>query len=174
MALASVGRRRRRSGTRPGPPKAQLRCWDEVILRGHPQREQFVSYLRDGVGLYDMWLPPFRGPLVDQPFDPDRFRGATVFPNRMPSAFSDFVENEIDSLPPWGCSPNKVVPLPTLLVSPRTVPAPVTSEPALRAYMRSSVCINAALSFDIITSVQVGKLSVRHPGSVSAKNTLMR
>ena len=98
MALASVGRRRRRSGTRPGPPKAQLRCWDEVILRGHPQREQFVSYLRDGVGLYDMWLPPFRGPLVDQPFDPDRFRGATVFPNRMPSAFSDFVENEIDSL----------------------------------------------------------------------------
>ena len=49
-----------------------------------------------------MLLPPFRGPSVDQPFNPDRFRGA-VFRNRIPAAFAGFVDLEIGSLEELGC-----------------------------------------------------------------------
>jgi len=81
----------------PGLPQRQLACWDQVILRDHRERETFLSFLRDGVGVFDMLLPEFRGPPVDQPFDRGRFRGA-IFSNRIPPAFRDFVDSEISSL----------------------------------------------------------------------------
>lgn len=49
-----------------------------------------------------MLLPLFRGPSVDQPFNPDRFRGA-VFPNRIPPDFRGFVEQELDAVASLGC-----------------------------------------------------------------------
>ena len=75
----------------PGFPSYHLPFWETFILREHPNRDQFLSVLRDGVGLHDMLLPPFRGPSVDQPFNSDRFRGA-VFRDRIPAAFAGFVD----------------------------------------------------------------------------------
>lgn len=86
----------------PGLPRRQLAFWDQVILRDHRERETFLSFLRDGVGVFDMLLPEFRGPSVDQPFNRGRFRGA-VFSNRIPPAFRDFVDSEISSLLRLGC-----------------------------------------------------------------------
>lgn len=86
----------------PGLPSQKLPFWEKYILHEHPNRDQFVSFLRDGVGLYDMLLPQFRGTSVDQPFNPDRFRGA-VFRNRIPASFTDFVDSEITSLASLGC-----------------------------------------------------------------------
>lgn len=86
----------------PGLPSQKLPFWEKVILREHPNRDQFLSFLRDGVGLHDLLLRPFRGPSVDRPFNPDRFKGA-VFRNRIPSEFTDFVDSEIRSLASLGC-----------------------------------------------------------------------
>ena len=86
----------------PGFPSYHLPFWEKFILREHPNRDQFLSVLRDGVGLHDMLLPPFHGPSVDQPFNPDRFRGA-VFRNRIPAAFAGFIDSEIASLEALGC-----------------------------------------------------------------------
>lgn len=86
----------------PGLPSQKLPFWEQFILRDHPHRDQFLSFLRDGVGLHDLLLPEFRGPSVDQPFNPDRFQGA-VFRNRIPSEFTDFVDSEISSLVLLGC-----------------------------------------------------------------------
>lgn len=90
------------SGFVPGLPGTKLSFWEHVVLRDHPQKDAFVSFLCDGVVLHDMLLPPFRRPSVDQPFNPDRFRGA-VFSNRVPPAFNDFVDKEISSLVELGC-----------------------------------------------------------------------
>lgn len=86
----------------PGLPSQKLPFWEKFILREHPNKDQFLSFLRDGVGLHDLLRPPFRGPSVDQPFNPDRFKGA-VFRNRIPPGFTDFVDSEISSLASLGC-----------------------------------------------------------------------
>ena len=86
----------------PGLPSQKLPFWEQFILRDHPHRDQFLSFLRDWVGLHDLLLPAFRGPSVDQPFNPDRFKGA-AFRNRTPSAFTDFVGSEIRSMALLGC-----------------------------------------------------------------------
>ena len=35
---------------------------DEVIVKGHPLRDEHISYLRDGVSVYDFLIDAFRGP----------------------------------------------------------------------------------------------------------------
>ena len=47
----------------PGLPSYHLPFWEKFIFREHPNRDQFLSFLRDGVGLHDMLLPPFRARL---------------------------------------------------------------------------------------------------------------
>lgn len=41
------------TGFAPGLPSKDLPFWDQFILHEHPQRDQFLSFLADGVGLHD-------------------------------------------------------------------------------------------------------------------------
>ena len=76
--------------------------WDEVILEGHPLRDELISYLRDGVSVYDFLVDSSRGPSRALPYSVERFPRA-VFANRIPSSHASFVDVEMNSLVERGC-----------------------------------------------------------------------
>lgn len=162
------------AGLVPGLPSHNLRFWDEVILRGQctPTARTVFSFLRDRVGLTCCC----RSSVVLWSISrliPIGFGGGLFSPTACRRRSATLLKRKSTRCRPRGAVQSGTYHCCWF----HRVPAPVTSEPAVRTYsqyIRSSVCINAALSFDIITSVQVGKLSVRHPGSVSAKNTFVR
>ena len=86
----------------PGLPRRHAIFWDQMVLKDHPDRDQFLSFIRDGVGLYDLLLPSHRGPSVDRPYNEDRFRGL-VMQNRIPPGFDGFVADELKTLLNRGC-----------------------------------------------------------------------
>ena len=71
--------------------------WDKVILEGHPLRDELISYVRDGVGVYDFLVDSSRGPSRALPYNVERFPG-TVFANRIPSSHASFMDAEMNSL----------------------------------------------------------------------------
>ena len=85
----------------PDLPSQKLPFWEKFVLCEHPNRDQFLPFLRDGVELYNRQLTQFRGLSVGQPFNPGRFRGA-IFRNRIPAEFTDFVDSKIASLASLG------------------------------------------------------------------------
>jgi len=80
----------------PGLVRAHVDFWADHVLVDHPIRDT-LSYLWDGVDLYDLLLDPFKGPSSECPFDPARFP-PRVFSNRIPPAFDAFVEAEMRGL----------------------------------------------------------------------------
>ena len=90
------------SGFVPGLPRRHLPFWADVILKEHPSRDVLVPYLRDGVSVHNLLVPPYAGPSATQPFQADTLpeveRG-----NRVPPAFDDFVREELRSLLARGC-----------------------------------------------------------------------
>lgn len=85
----------------PGLPRRHVAFWKEVILKDH-LRDEFVSFLQEGVGLYDLLLEPYRGLSIDQPYNVDMFPGRAK-PNRIPGEFVPFVRDELSSLLARGC-----------------------------------------------------------------------
>lgn len=90
------------AGFVPGFVRRHVEFWRNVILIDHPLRDSLVSYLRDGVDLYDLLLSEYRGGSNDLPYDVSRFPGA-VFRNRIPPRFSPFVQAEVQTLVDRGC-----------------------------------------------------------------------
>ena len=86
----------------PGGLNHSHAFWDEVVLRDHPQKEQLMLYLREGISVFDFLKPEFRGKSRSEPYRPEAFPGA-VFPNRIPAKHSDFVRNEVRALVHRGC-----------------------------------------------------------------------
>ena len=86
----------------PGFVRKHLTFWDEVILDGHPLRDDLISYLRDGVSVYDFLVGSSRGPWRVLPYNVKRFPEA-VFANRIPSSHASFVDAEMNSLEERGC-----------------------------------------------------------------------
>ena len=86
----------------PGFVRKHVPFWRDVILKDHPLRDTLVSYLRDGVDIYDLLLEDFKGPSTHLPYNIDRFPGAE-FRNYIPQGFDQFVETEISSLLLKGC-----------------------------------------------------------------------
>ena len=74
----------------------------DVVLKDHTLRDTLVSYLRDGVDIYDLLLEDFRGPSTHLPYNIDRFPGAE-FRNYIPQGFDQFVDTAISPLLVKGC-----------------------------------------------------------------------
>ena len=86
----------------PGGLNHHYDFWDTVILKDHPQREQLLSYLRDGVSVFGFLLPEYQGKSLSQPYRPEAFPGA-AYPNRIPATHTDFVRKEVGALVKRGC-----------------------------------------------------------------------
>lgn len=86
----------------PGLPRQHVAFWREVILVDHPLRDTLLPYLRDGVNLGDFLQDSHRGPSASRPYKPDAFRPAE-FRNRIPPAFTDFADAEVETLIARGC-----------------------------------------------------------------------
>ena len=71
--------------------------WDEVILQGHPLRDELISYLRDGVNVHDVFTDSFRGPSKAYPYNAERFPVA-VFANHILSLLRQFRRRQ-DAIP---------------------------------------------------------------------------
>ena len=87
----------------PGLPRRHLPFWSEVILKDHPSRDVLLPYLKDGVSLHNLLVPPYAGPSAEQPFQASCFPEGAVFRNRIKPEFEDFVVKELDSLLAKGC-----------------------------------------------------------------------
>ena len=86
----------------PGGLNHHCEFWDKVILRDHPDRHQLMSYLRDGVSVFDFLTEEYRGRSRNEPYRPEAFPGA-VFPNRIPDDHAEFVTLEVQQLTKRGC-----------------------------------------------------------------------
>ena len=86
----------------PGGLNHHHAFWEEVVLRDHPQKTQLMSYLRDGVSVYEFLTDGFKGKSRSEPYRPEAFPGA-AFPNRIPDKHSGFVHNEVHALVKRGC-----------------------------------------------------------------------
>ena len=62
----------------PGFVRKHVAFWDEVILEGHPLRDELIPYLRDGVSAYDFLVDSSRGPSGALPYNVERFPGSSV------------------------------------------------------------------------------------------------
>ena len=48
--------------------------WEEgLVLRGHPQKQQLLLYLRDGVSVFDFLKDEFKGASRSAPYRPEAF-----------------------------------------------------------------------------------------------------
>lgn len=68
--------------------------WETVVLRDHPQKAQLLSYLKDGVSVFEFLTEPYRGTSRESPYRTDAFPG-TSLPNRIPPAHAEFVRTEV-------------------------------------------------------------------------------
>ena len=86
----------------PGGLNHHHEFWEKVVLRGHPQKHQLLSYLRDGVSVFDFLKDEFKGASRSAPYRPEAFPGA-AFPNRIPATHAGFVRDEVQALVQRGC-----------------------------------------------------------------------
>jgi hypothetical protein len=80
---------------RPGTLGENLPAW-EFILTGHPERERLLSWLRDGVNIYD-FMAPFSGQWKGQRYHSD-IPPPAVFqnhPTALSPQFSSFVTTKV-------------------------------------------------------------------------------
>ena len=87
----------------PGFVRAHAGFWEDCILRDHPLRDTLTSYIRDGVDLYDLLLPKFRGESPSLPYNVDHFPQRIFSNHRWPLEFDNFVDAEMQSLLDRGC-----------------------------------------------------------------------
>lgn len=87
----------------PGFVRAHSGFWKNHILRDHPLRDTLTSYIRDGVDLYDLLLPKYRGTSPLCPYNTDRFPQRIFSNHRWPPEFDRFVDTEMQSLLARGC-----------------------------------------------------------------------
>ena len=87
----------------PGFVRAHAGFWEECILRDHPLRDTLTSYIRDGVDLYDLLLPKFRGESPSLPYNVEHFPQRIFSNHRWPLEFDNFVDAEMQSLLDRGC-----------------------------------------------------------------------
>ena len=71
--------------------------WDKVGLQNHPQRAQLLSYLKNGVSVFEFLTEAYRGTSREAPYRPDAFPGAS-YPNRIPKEHAEFVRSEVTAL----------------------------------------------------------------------------
>ena len=76
--------------------------WDKVGLQNHPQRAQLLSYLKNGVSVFEFLTEAYRGTSREAPYRPDAFPGAS-YPNRIPKEHAEFVRSEVTALVKRGC-----------------------------------------------------------------------
>ena len=86
----------------PGGLAREFPFWRDVLLTDHPERNTILTWVRDGVSVYEFLLPDARGVSVEQPFNPAVFPGEEM-PNRVPEEFHEFVTREVATLVSRGC-----------------------------------------------------------------------
>ena len=89
----------------PGFARKHVAFWDEVVLEGHPLRDELISYLRDRIRstTFCLILP---GSIESSSVQRGMFSGSSVavFANRIPSSHASFVDTEMKSLVERGCA----------------------------------------------------------------------
>ena len=86
----------------PGGLSREFPFWGDVLLNDHPDRTTILTWVRDGVSVYEFLVPGARGLSVEQPFNPVVFPGEKL-PNRVPNEFREFVAGEVATLVRRGC-----------------------------------------------------------------------
>ena len=86
----------------PGGLNHHHEFWEKVALSGHPQKQQLLSYVRDGVSVFDSLKDEFKGASRSTPYQPEAFPEA-VIPKRIPAAHAAFVHDEVHALVRRGC-----------------------------------------------------------------------
>ena len=67
------------------------------MLRGHPQAAQLLSYLKNGVSVFEFLTEECRGASREFPYRREAFPG-TSLPNRISQAHAEFVRSEVAAL----------------------------------------------------------------------------
>ena len=86
----------------PGGLARELPFWRDVLLTDHPERNTILTWVRDGVSVYEFLSPGARWVSVEQPFNAAAFPGEEM-PNRVPEEFHEFVLGEVATLVSRGC-----------------------------------------------------------------------
>ena len=86
----------------PGGLSLEFPFWRDVLLNDHPDRTTILTWIRDGVSVYEFLVPGARGLSVEQPFNPAVFTGEKL-PNRVPNEFREFVAGEVATIVRRGC-----------------------------------------------------------------------
>ena len=81
----------------PGRLNYSYDIWEKVVLRDHPQKVQLLSYLKDGVSVFEFLAEPHRGTSSEAPYRPGAFPGAT-YANHIPKENAQFVRSEVTAL----------------------------------------------------------------------------
>ena len=81
----------------PGGLNHRPEFWESVVLRGHPQKAQMLAHLKEGVSVFEVLTPDYRGSSRASPYRRDAFPGA-LFPNRIPKEHAGFVRSEVAAL----------------------------------------------------------------------------
>ena len=89
-------------GFAPGGLPQEFPFSRDVLLVGHPDRTTILTWVRDGVSVYEFLLPVARGLSVQHPFKSVVFPGEKL-PNRVSDAFHGFVAGEVATLVRRGC-----------------------------------------------------------------------
>ena len=75
----------------PGLVRKHIASRKEVILQGHPLRDEHISFLRDGASVHDFLTDPGRRPPRAFLRKAERFPGA-LFANLIPPLHVSFVD----------------------------------------------------------------------------------
>ena len=78
----------------PGGLAREFPFWRDVLLTDHPECDTILTWVRDGVSVYEFLLPDTRGVSVEQPFNPAAFPGEEML-NRVPEEFHEFVTRKV-------------------------------------------------------------------------------
>ena len=142
----------------PGGLSREFPFWRDVLLNDHPNRTTILTWLRDGVSVYEFLVPGARGLSVEQPFNPVTFPGEKL-PNRVPNEFREFVAGEVATLVHRGC----LVPFEKVRTSdgpsqPRLI-MPLSVEPSKPRLIYDARRLNAACRHVRFTLDSVGSLA---------------
>ena len=158
----------------PGGLAREFPFWRDVLLANHPERNTILTWVRDGVSVYDFLLPDARGVSVEQPFNPAVFPGEEM-PNRVPEEFHEFVTREVATLVSRGC----LVPFEEVRTSegparPRVI-MPLSVEPSkprliYDARRLNATCRHVSFSLDSVGSVAALGWKGCYQGSLDDKS----
>ena len=97
--MGSIHARRggERSGFRPRGLNHRYEFLERVVLRGHPQEAQPLSYFQNGVSVFAFLTEEYRGASREFPYRREAFPG-TSLPNRIRQAHTEFVRLEVAAL----------------------------------------------------------------------------